>query len=685
MRLPLINREKSILAFQERVLHQAKVKDTPLLERILFLTIVSSNLDEFFEVRFANIKERIFAGEKSIDGESIEEWSEDIKSRVEALTDAQYQLYVGELLPDLKREAGASFIPPNQWTEEDCLYLKEYFSESVAPLLTPIALDVAHPFPHIFNKTLNFIIELEGFDAYGREVERAILPLPKNLPSLLKLPSEKGVYRFATMCELIANFIDHVFEGLTVKAVHQFRVTRNSHLFIDEEELTNLHQTLKGELHQRNFGHAVRLEVGNDLPEELAQLLLDHFELGDIDLYRVKGFVDLTRFVEIRDYLSHKKHLVYPPFSPRVPKKWAKAEDPFKLIRKRDFVLHHPFDSFSPVVELLERASTDPQVQMIRMTVYRTGDESLLMEHLVTAAENGKEVNVVFELMARFDEATNLAWASILEEAGAKVVYGVFGYKTHAKMLLIVRNEPSKKNPSRLRYYTHLSTGNYHSGTAKVYTDLALLTSNKQIAHDVTDIFLSLGSLGLPPALKTLWQAPFTLFDNLMQYIQFEIEEVKAGRKGHIIARMNALLEPKLIEKLYEASQIGVKIDLMVRGACSLKPGIPGLSENIRVISVVGRFLEHSRVYYFYRGGEESVLLASADWMNRNFFRRIEVAVPIQDNRVKNIIINEGLMLYLQDETAWHLDGESGEYFQHEQRKDTPRFSAQEALLNSRE
>ncbi len=685
MELPLINREKSILAFQERVLHQAIERDTPLLERIQFLTIVSSNLDEFFEVRFANIKERIFAGEKQIDGESIEEWSQDIKARVENLTAAQYRLYSDELLPALEREANARVIAAKDWNEEDLHFLADYFVDSVAPLLTPIALDVAHPFPHIFNKTLNFIIELEGFDAYGREVEKAILPLPKNLPSLLKLPSEKGEYRFATMCELVASRINEVFEGLSVKAVHQFRVTRNSHLFIDEEELTNLHQTLKGELHQRNFGHAVRLELMESMPEGLAQLLLDHFELSEIDLYRIQGFIDLTRFGEIRDYLSHNKALIYPPFTPRVPHKWAKSEDPFELIRKQDLVLHHPFDSFSPVVELLERAATDPAVQMIRMTVYRTGDESLLMEHLVTAAENGKEVNVVFELMARFDEATNLAWASVLEEAGAKVVYGVFGYKTHAKMLLIVRNEPTKENPAHLRYYTHLSTGNYHSGTAKVYTDLALLTSNKQIAHDVTDIFLSLGSLGLPPSLKSLWQAPFTLFDNLMQYIQFEIEEVKAGRKGRIIARMNALLEPKLIEKLYEASQIGVKIDLIVRGACSLKPGIQGLSENIRVISVVGRFLEHSRVYYFYRGGEESVLLASADWMNRNFFRRIEVAVPIQDNRVKNIIINEGLMLYLQDETAWHLDGESGEYLQPDLEGDQHRFSAQEALLSSRE
>ncbi len=686
MNTPLINREKSILAFQERVLKQAENATTPVLERLNFVTIVSSNLDEFFEVRFANIKERIFAGENLIDGEPVDSWQQSIFNRVTKLVEEQYSVLNDEILPLLKQDGHVEFIQRGDWTEEDRKQLSSYFYESINPLLTPIALDVAHPFPHIHNKSLNYIIELKGKDIYGREVDTAMLSIPKNLPSLIKLPEHGETIRFTSTCEVIRDQLKTIFDGFTVKAAYQFRVTRNSHLFIDKEELTNLHQALKGELHQRNFGHAVRLEISAQMPKKLRAFLSKEFELPQTEIYPIDHFIDLTRFRELREFLKGRAELFYPEFLPKYAEKWVDTDDIFSIIKNKDQLFHHPFDSFAPTVRLLEVAAKDPKVQMIRMTIYRTGNDSQLMKHLVTAAKNGKEVNVVCELMARFDEETNLAWASILEEAGVKVVYGIFGYKTHAKMLLIVRNEPTHKNPDHLEYYTHLSTGNYHTGTAKVYTDFALMTSDREIAQDVTDIFVTLGSLGRPPELKKLWQAPFTLYDNLISHIEFEIQEASAGREAHIMARMNALLETSIIEKLYEASNAGVKIDLLVRGACSLRPGLKGLSENIRVFSVLGRFLEHSRVFYFHHAGEQQLYISSADWMHRNFFRRIEIAVPIDYDAIKAHIINEGLISYFEDHTAWILDGETGEYHQDRftsEERDAM-LSAQEKLLISR-
>ncbi len=687
MELPLINREKSILAFQERVLKQAENKMTPLLERLNFITIVSSNLDEFFEVRFANIKERIFAGEDNIDGESAHSWQMDIYERVSALVHEQYEVFSHDILPQLEKEASVKFIKRKDWIVDDRAQLDLYFQEFINPLLTPIALDVAHPFPHIYNKSLNYIIELKGKDVYGREVDTAMLSLPKNLPSLVLLASCNGVVRFTSICEVIRDKLKTIFNGFTVKAAYQFRVTRNSHLFIDKEELTNLHQALKGELHQRNFGHAVRLEISKHMPKKLIQFLMKEFELEDYEVYPIAHFIDLTRFRELRDFLKGKSELFYPEFQPKFADKWSDGHDLFAVIRQKTQLFHHPFDSFAPTVKLLEAAAKDPQVQMIRMTIYRTGTESQLMQHLITAAKNGKEVNVVCELMARFDEETNLAWASVLEEAGAKVVYGIFGYKTHAKMLLIVRHEPTENNPDHLEYYTHVSTGNYHTGTARVYTDFAVMTCDREIAQDVTDIFVNLGSLGRPSHLNKLWQAPFTLYDNIIEHIEYEIAEAQAGRPAYIKARMNALLEKSIIEKLYEASNAGVKIDLLVRGACSLRPGLPGFSENIRVFSVVGRFLEHSRVFYFYHSGEELLYISSADWMHRNFFRRIEIATPIYNESIKAHIIREGLQYYFEDYTAWHLDGETGVYHQQSftDEEKAGMLSAQEKLLISRQ
>lgn len=687
MNIPLINREKSILAFQERVLKQAENPDTPLLERLNFITIVSSNLDEFFEVRFANIKERIFAGESLIDGEPVAVWQESIFNRVTALVEEQYAVLMGEILPLLKEKGDIEFVGSNDWHAEDREYLATYFHECINPLLTPIALDVAHPFPHIYNKTLNYIIALKGKDMYGREVDTAMLSIPKNLPALIKLSSHDQTVRFTSTSEVIRDQLTTIFDGFIVEAAYQFRVTRNSHLFIDKEELTNLHQALKGELHQRNFGHAVRLEISANMPNNLRNFLAKEFELPGTEIYPIAHFIDLNRFKELREFLKHRHELFYPEFIPKYAEKWVDTDDIFSIIRNKDQLFYHPFDSFAPTVRLLEVAATDPQVQMIRMTIYRTGNDSQLMKNLVIAAKNGKEVNVVCELMARFDEETNLTWASILEEAGVKVVYGIFGYKTHAKMLLIVRNEPTEENPDYLEYYTHVSTGNYHSGTSKLYTDFALMTSDREIAQDVTDIFVTLGSLGRPPELRKLWQSPFTLYDNLLKYINFEIEEAKAGRKAHIMARMNALLEPLIIEKLYEASNAGVKIDLLVRGACSLRPGLPGFSENIKVYSILGRFLEHSRIFSFYHAGEEKVYISSADWMHRNFFRRIEIAVPIEYEAIKQHILSEGLLAYFSDHTAWILDGETNEYKQERftTQERGAMLSAQERLLLSRE
>ena len=652
-----LNRELGLLAFNRRVLAQAQNVDAPLLERLRFLCIVSSNLDEFFEIRAAGIKEQIKLGSstRSTDGKTAKEVFRLLSDEAHAIVAEQYDLFNDDVLPRLAEE-GIRFLRRVSWTEAQREWIFEYFAREVMPLLTPIGLDPSHPFPRVLNKSLNFAVELEGKDAFGRSSGAAIVQAPRLLPRVIQLPEQLtgNKYSFVFLSSILHGFVGHLFAGMEVKGCYQFRVTRNSDLFVDEEEIKNLRAKIQGELPQRHFGDAVRLEVAENCSPGMTQFLLEQFGLSEDDLYRVPGPVNLVRLMQVPDSVD-RPDLKFTAFTPGVPVALTRKPTIFSVIRAGDILLHHPFQSFSPVIEMLETAATDPDVVAIKMTVYRTGTDSVLMRSLIRAAQNGKEVTVIVELMARFDEEANIGWATKLEEVGAHVVYGVVGYKTHAKMLMIVRREEGKHG-GLFRRYVHLGTGNYHPRTARLYTDFGLLTCDENIGADVNEVFKQLTGLGRAQTLHHLWQAPFSLQANIIAAIDAEANAARAGKRGRIIAKMNSLLEPETIAALYEASQAGVKIDLIVRGVCTLRPGVKGLSENIRVRSIVGRFLEHHRIFYFYAAGKEQVYLSSADWMDRNFFRRIELGFPVLDKKLKRRVINEGLQIYLADNSqAWDM------------------------------
>ena len=671
-----INRELSLLAFNRRVLAQAADPRVPLLERLRFLCIVSSNLDEFFEIRVAGLKEQIKLGSRVTDNDGLppQELFRRVEHQAHALIAEQYALQNDVILPALAAE-GIVFIRRSLWDEPQSAWIREYFFREVMPLLTPIGLDPAHPFPRVLNKSLNFAIELEGTDAFGRSSGAAIVQAPRALPRVIHLPKElTGVdHGYVFLSSILHQHVGELFSGMNVLGCYQFRVTRNSDLFVDDEEVKNLRTALQGELPQRHFGDAVRLEVADNCSAVMTQFLLQQFGLKDEDLYRVQGIVNLVRLISVPDGVD-RPDLKYPPFHPGMPKVMTKRSDMFANIRKHDILLHHPFQSFTPVIQFLQQAADDPQVVAIKMTVYRTGTGSVLMEHLLRAARSGKEVTVVVELMARFDEEANLDIAARLEEIGAHVVYGVFGYKTHAKMLMVLRREEGG-----YRRYVHLGTGNYHPGTTRFYTDFGLLTAREEISDDVNEVFKQITGLGKHKALNHLLQAPFTLHAAMLALIQAEADAARAGHRAQIIAKMNSLLEPEIIEALYDASQAGVKIDLLVRGVCALRPGVAGLSERIRVRSVIGRFLEHSRIFYFHAGGEQKLYLSSADWMERNFFRRIEICFPILEAKLKRRVIQEGLRPYLADNSqAWNMDAEGGFAVSPSRRS---RICAQELLL----
>jgi len=678
-----LNRELSLLAFNRRVLGQAADTSVPLLERLRFLCIVSSNMDEFFEIRVAGLREKIklAAVSTSADGRSAQDVFNQVSSEAHVLIAEQYALLNDTVLPALAEE-GIVFLRRASWTEAQAAWVKNYFFREVMPVLTPIGLDPSHPFPRVLNKSLNFAIELEGRDAFGRNSGAAIVQAPRVLPRVIQLPAAiaGAPHGFVFLSSILHTHVGELFSGMNVLGCHQFRATRNSDLFVDEEEIKNLREAVQGELPQRHFGDAVRLEVSDNCTPVMTEFLLQQFALGKADLYRVPGIVNLVRLMQVPDMVD-RPDLKYPSFQPGLPKLLAKRYDIFSVLRKQDVLVHHPYQSFNPVIEFLEQAVDDPQVVSIKMTIYRTGTDSVLMELLLRAARQSKEVTVVVELMARFDEEANLKWANRLEEVGAHVVYGVFGYKTHAKMLLVVRREEGEKDErgSVLRRYVHMGTGNYHPRTAKLYTDFGLLTSNEELGADVNEVFKQLTGLGKASKLNHLWLAPFTLQPNLVAAIKAETENAKAGKRSRIIAKMNSLVEQEVIEALYEASQAGVMIDLIVRGVCILRPGVAGLSEKISVRSIVGHFLEHSRIFYFHAGGEDRVMLSSADWMERNFFRRIELCFPVLDPKLKRRVIKEGLRPYLMDNCqAWKMNSD-GAYHQPKSRK--KRFSAQEALL----
>jgi polyphosphate kinase len=678
-----LNREFGLLAFNRRVLAQAADESVPLLERLRFITIVSSNLDEFFEIRVAGLKESIKLGlaEPGPDGRPVAEVFAEVSRDAHALVADQYQLLNQTVLPALERE-GIVFPRREQWDTQQKQWIRDYFFRELLPVLTPIGLDPAHPFPRVFNKSLNFAVELEGRDAFGRNSGAAIVQAPRALPRLIRLPQVRAngaQYAFVFLSSILHAHVDELFAGMKVLGSYQFRVTRNSDLFVDEEEIKNLHTALQGELLHRHFGDAVRLEVADNCSPRMVEFLLQQFGLQDEDLYRVEGPVNLYRLRTVPDQVA-RPDLKYPTFQPGLPPA-LDTDDLFEVLKKQDVLLHHPFQSFLPVIDYIRTVAEDPNVIAIKQTVYRTGTDSELMQILVDAARKGKEVTVVVELMARFDEEANLNWAAKLEEVGAHVIYGVVGHKTHAKMALIVRREDTPDGGKLLRRYVHLATGNYHPATARLYTDFALFTANEEICADVAEVFKQLTGLGRAGKMKHVWQAPFTLHKRIIGAIRNEATLAGQGKPARIIAKMNALLEPQIIEELYAASAAGVKIDLIVRGVCALKPGIPGLSDNIHVRSVVGRFLEHSRVFYFANGGADDVYLASADWMDRNFFRRIELCFPVLDPALKRRVIREGLQSYLDDNSqAWVMTPENG-YERLKPRKGGRRRAAQEELL----
>ena len=649
-----------------------------MLERLRYLCITSSILDEFFEIRVAGLKQQAAYGsvQREADNLSAEEQLVKIAESARRLVTDLYGVLNEELAPALSAE-GVRLLGPNEWTEAQTAWLKRFFSREVAPIISPMGLDPAHPFPEPANKSLAFIVTLEGRDAFGRNSGRAVVQAPRSLPRVIRLPDDvsEGRCDMVLLATVVRHFVSDLFLGMKATGCHQFRVTRNSDLFVDEEAVDDLLIALEGELSSRRFGDAVRLEVSPDCPEELSRFLIGQFGLTDDDLYVCQGPVNLGRLDAIPE-LVEAPELKYPSFRPRVPELLRRSETIFEAIADSEVLLHHPYESFAPFVEMLRQAARDPQVVSIRQTLYRTGTGSAVVEALLEAATAGKDVMVVIELRARFDEAANIELATALQAAGAQVVYGVVGHKTHAKMCMIIRREGR-----RLKRYVHLGTGNYHERTSRSYTDFGLFSSDQELGQDVQKIFQQIAALGKAGKLKALLQSPFTLHSGVLEQIESERQKALQGQPALIQAKMNALTEPKIIHALYQASQAGVRIDLVVRGVCCLLPGITGVSENIRVHSVLGRFLEHMRVYCFGAGKDRRVFLSSADWMDRNFFRRVEACFPIRDSALAERVYREGIAVYLDDNThAWELLS-NGTYRQLKSRSKP--YSAQVALLES--
>lgn len=673
-----VNRYLSLLEFNMRVLAQAEDKSLPLLERVRFMMIFSSNMDEFFEIRLAGLQRDISFNQArpEADGLHPQEVLKIISERCRAAIEQQYRLFNDDLLPALAAE-NIHFIAREKWTAPQVQWIKHYFRQQVAPVMTPIGLDLAHPFPRLVNKSLNFIVSLEGKDAFGRQLGLAVVPAPKSLPRIIKLPDDicEGGDNYVFLSSVIHYHAGYLFPGMKATGCYQFRLTRNSDLFLDEEKVEDLSIALKGELFSRRYGEEVRLEVADNMPEDLISFLLHKFGLEEYQLFKVNGPVNLARMMPVMDIT--RINLFYAPFKPHIPSLLQRSDRMLDVVSNQDVLLNHPYESFQPVIHFLRQAARDPNVVAIKQTLYRTGANSEILDLLVEAARHGKEVTAVVELRARFDEEFNIEIANRLQEAGAIVVYGIVGYKTHAKMLLIVRREGQ-----RLRRYVHLGTGNYHAGNARIYSDYSLLSSNEELAEDVHKIFQELTGMGRPATLKYLYHSPFTLQQELLQqHIEEERYNAQQGLPARIILKCNSVTDTKTIEQLYRASQAGVEIKLIVRGMCTLRPGIPGVSDNIEVRSIVGRFLEHSRVYYFHRNGDFKIYFASADLMERNLYRRVEICFPVVDPALAKRVYAEGLEIYLKDNCqAWVMDSE-GNYTRLSPADGEPRISAQEYLM----
>ncbi|ABM95961.1 polyphosphate kinase 1 [Methylibium petroleiphilum] len=652
---PLLNREQAILEFNRRVLAQALREDVPLLERLRYVCIVSSNMDEFFEVRFADYLE---ASRLPGSGITSREMAE-VAAAAHALIDAQYAAFNEVVMPALQRE-GIVVLNHAERDAAQRQWVDGFFQRQVRPLLVPVGLDPAHPFPQVANKSLNFIVKLGGRDAFGRDNSIAIVKVPRVLPRVIRLPEPlaPGRQAFVMLSSVIRAHLEELFPGRTVEAFSQFRVTRDSDLDVDDD-VTNLRQALRSSLSTRHFGQAIRLEVVATCPEELSEFLLQQFGLPDAALYHVNGPVNLVRLNQLIDQ-AEADALRFPPYEWAWPRGLPHGEGTqgsmFERLRQGDVLMHHPFESFEPVVQLLREAVHDPDVLAIKQTIYRTGAQSVLMDLLLEAARRGKEVMAVVELKARFDEEANINWAERLEAVGAQVVYGIVGLKTHAKLLLITRREAGARGPL-LRRYGHLSTGNYNPRTARLYTDIGCLTADGGLTADIDLVFQQLASLTRGKAPKQLLLAPSSLHRQMLRFIQRCTEAARSGQAARIVVKINSLTDEPLMLALAEASQAGVEIDLVVRGACMLPPGLPGFTERVRVRSVVGRFLEHTRILYFRWGptdDDEVLYLSSADWMTRNMMRRIEVAWPVRDARDRQRVIDECLLPYLHDRRdAW--------------------------------
>ena len=672
-----INRELSQLEFNGRVVEQAKDASNPLLERLKFLCIASSNLDEFFEIRVAGLRQQVAYRSESTGPDKLtaSEQLKQISDVAHELVAEQYRVLNEELTPLLAEEE-IHFLRRSQWNNKQAGWVKRFFNRELMPVLSPIGLDPSHPFPRILNKSLNFLVSLEGKDAFGRDSAIAIVQAPRALPRIINVPETcaSGPHEFVFLSSLIHAHVDDIFPGMRVTGCYQFRVTRDSDLFVDDEEVEDLLRALEGELQQQRFGDAVRLEVADDCPLEMISLLQHEFNLTDDAIFKCKGPVNLARLMAVPNMIT-RPDLKFPAFTPSRPRRLAMTPDIFSVIRRGDIMLHHPFESFLPVIEFLRQAASDPGVLVIKQTLYRTGPDSPVAKALIDAARAGKEVTVVVELQARFDERENIELATKLQEAGAHVVYGVVGHKTHAKMILVVRREGT-----HLRRYVHLGTGNYHPSTARLYTDYALFTCDKAFGGDVQKIFHQITAPGRTGKLKKILQSPFTLHKTIVELVERETKIASAGKAGRIIAKMNSLAEVGVIQALYEASRAGVKIDLIVRGVCALRPGIADVSENINVRSIVGRFLEHTRAFYFQNDDQPEVYLSSADWMDRNFFNRVETCFIIEDKRIRDRIIKQGLNNYLSDNTrAWQLRSD-GTYVRTKPGSSRPR-DAQEILI----
>ncbi|HYN55029.1 MAG TPA: polyphosphate kinase 1 [Methylotenera sp.] len=648
--LKLLNRDISILAFNQRVLSLAQNPDYPLLERLRFLCIVSSNLDEFFEVRAAPHVDAMRDEEQKTDI-NVESYQA-ISEVAHALVDKQYQIFNAELMPALA-EQGIHLVSHGDRTLQQRRWVAQYFENEVRPLLVPVALDPSHPFPLVANKSLNFIVSLGGNDAFGRNNNIAIVKVPRALPRLIKLPVNLSgkQQKFVSLSSVIRAHLAGLFTGREVLNFSQFRVTRHSDLSVDEEDVKNLRTALRQGLVQRNFGDAVRLEVSHGCDEKLAKFLLQQFDLPKQSLYRVHGLVNLARLMQLAD-LAEGNHLKFKPFEPKLSEQLVANQSIFAQLKERDILIHQPYESFESVIDFLREAVNDPDVLSIQQTIYRTGLDARMLKLLQEAVRRGKEVMAVVELKARFDEEANINWAEALESVGAQVVYGIVGLKTHAKMLLVMRREGKQ-----LKHYGHVSTGNYNPRTARLYTDVSMLTADPQITRDMEHLFRHIASQVKLPRMQKLLVAPFNLHRRMLTQIKTAELAAKSGKPARIILKMNALTDIALTQGLVRAGRAGVEIDLILRGACILPVNAPGLDGRIRVRSIIGRLLEHSRIFYFEIGETENMWLSSADWMNRNMMRRVEIAWPIVDPKNRARILQECCQLYLDDnKDAWLLD-----------------------------